>query len=519
MQSSEQTAGKIKPDAAVARSGRKHPRLSIDHLSKSFGGISALTDFSISLDEGEIRAIAGENGAGKSTLIKAITGVQPADTGSMELDGAKVWFSNAQEARNSGIAAVYQDPQLFPHLTVAENIFVGQYPIHGGRIDRGAMEKHAAQLLDKFGFNINPTYKVSQLSVAESEYVEIARAMSSDLKVLILDEPTSSLTLNEARSLYDAVKQLRDDTGASIIWISHRMEEIRDLVDSVTVMRDGRLVQTSRIEDITDDELIASMVGHPVHARDRLPVDHTADKVTLAVKGISSEDLFENISFDIHRGEILGLAGLVGSGRTEVAQAIFGINKINAGSVTLNGKDITNHSTRDIVDKGLIYLPENRDLEGVLPAMGVQDNITLPNLPKLSRAGLRRRKREREAGLKEKEYLQIKATMEQPVSSLSGGNRQKVALARWLERDPDVLILDEPTHGIDILTKTEVHDIIYRIAQEGRSVLVISSDMPELLEITDRIIVLSRGRQVAEFAAQDATQESILQAAVKSNEG
>lgn len=491
---------------------QKVPRLSIKHVTKSFGGTHALNDISFDLMPGEIHALVGENGAGKSTLIKTITGLIHQDSGSILLDGKEVLYVNPRDAKNHGVTAVYQDPNLFPHLTVAENMYIGRYPMRGGRIDFETIRKDSQAILDNLGFEINASTRVGDLSVAESEYVEIARALTTDLKLLILDEPTSALTTREANLLYKAVRDVRAK-GTTVVWISHRMEEIRPLVDSVTIMRDGTHVKTCAIDDVTDDEIIALMVGHPVNA-DQTRKNHQIGKEALCLSHVSSEGLFDDISITVHHGEVVGLAGLVGAGRSELVQSIFGLRGKVTGQVVVEGEEIKHINTAEMVRRNVLYCPEDRDAEGIIMQMGVQDNISLPNLGFLSRAGIRSSKRERQIGMQQHDSLSIKAAMHDLVSSLSGGNRQKVALARWLARNPEVLILDEPTHGIDVGTKTEIHDLVSKLVEQGLAVLLISSDMPELLEMSDRIYVMARGRLTAEFVTSETTQEQIMVAAM-----
>lgn len=491
---------------------QKVPRLSIKHITKSFGGTHALDDISFDLMPGEIHALVGENGAGKSTLIKTITGLIHQDSGSVLLDGKEVLYTNPREAKNHGVTAVYQDPNLFPHLTVAENMYIGRCPMLGGRIDFEKMKKDSQSILDNLGFEINASTRVGDLSVAESEYVEIARALTTELKLLILDEPTSALTNREANLLYKAVRDVRAK-GTTVVWISHRMEEIRPLVDSVTIMRDGTHVKTCAIDDVTDDEIISLMVGHPVNA-DQARKSRQIGKEALRLSHVSSEGLFNDISITVHHGEVVGLAGLVGAGRSELVQSIFGLRGKVSGQVVVEGSEINHISTAEMVRRNVLYCPEDRDAEGIIMQMGVQDNISLPNLSFLSHFGVRSSKRERQIGMQQHDALSIKAAMHDLVSSLSGGNRQKVALGRWLARNPEVLILDEPTHGIDVGTKTEIHDLVANLVSQGLAVLLISSDMPELLEMSDRIYVMARGKLTAEFMTSETTQEQIMAAAM-----
>lgn len=491
---------------------KKIPRLRISHITKSFGGTHALKDVSFDLMPGEIHAVVGENGAGKSTLIKTITGLIQPDSGALILDGKSVMFANTRKAKQFGVSAVYQDPALFPHLTVAENMFTGLYPMKAGVLDREKMRSESQEVLNNLGFEIDARSRVGDLSVAEAEYVEIARALLSDLRLLILDEPTSALTNKESDQLYKAVRGVREK-GTTVVWISHRMEEIRPLVDTVTIMRDGTHVRTSPIHEISDDEIISVMVGHSIHQSQAEKKTIRGDEA-LRLREVSSPNLFEHISLSVNHGEIVGLAGLVGAGRSELAQAIFGMVRPITGDIFVEGKKISHVRTSQLVNSGVIYCPEDRDSQGVVMRMGVADNICLPNMKQLSTFGFRSKAGEKKMAASQHDSLSIKADLNDILASLSGGNRQKVALARWLAREPQVLILDEPTHGIDIGTKTEIHELIRRLVAKGDAVLLISSDMPELLELSDRIYVMSRGRMIADFVTQETTQTQIMSAAM-----
>lgn len=506
----------LTPSGATDQRGRAHipPRMHIDKISKSFGDTQALSDVSFDLMPGEIHALVGENGAGKSTLIKIITGYQEPDGGALELDGTPVSFGSTLEARRAGVAAVYQDPALFPQLTIAENIFAARYPMRHGKVDKAAMRRETQRLMDDLGFDLNPDMTVAELSVAQCEYVEIARALSSDLKLLILDEPTSSLTPKEANELYQVVRNLRERHGTTVVWISHRMEEVHKLADTVTIMRDGKHVLTCPVSQISDDQMISQMVGRELAHVAR---DAAGDmgEVILEVNHLSANKLFDDVSFSVRAGEIVGIAGLVGAGRSEVGQAIFGLVPNVRGTITLHGTRISRLSTSAIVREGLVYLPEDRDREGIVTEMPVGANIALPSINDLAKAGIRNLGKEKKLVGEQIANLEIKAHSDDLVASLSGGNKQKVALGRWLGRKPQVLILDEPTHGIDVGTKAEVHSIVRKLArEEGRAIVLISSDMPELLAMSDRIVVMCRGRVTAKFDANKVTQEEIMAAAV-----
>jgi rhamnose transport system ATP-binding protein len=488
------------------------PRLRISGISKHFQAVRALSDVSFDLAPGEIHALVGENGAGKSTLVGIITGLLEPDAGALELNGVPVRFRNPLEARAAGVAAVYQDPNLFPHLSVAENIFTGQYPTRGALLDRRQMAARARAKLTDLGFDLDVDQLVAGLTVAETQFVEIARAVDRDLQVLILDEPTSALTPGEAEKLYAVVKRLKS-LGTTVVWISHRMEEIRVLADTITVLRDGAHVRTAPASELDDETMIRLMVGRSV-VLEQVARTEPLGPPRLQVEGLTLPGVFTDIGFEVAEGEIVGVAGLVGAGRSEIAQAIFGLSPTITGTVRVNGQEVTPRNPATMAQRGVVYLPEDRDAEGVIAGMSITANIALPSTRRLSRFGFMQSRRERELATAQRQALSIKGRIEDPVSSLSGGNRQKVALARWLATDPQVLMLDEPTHGIDVGTKAQVHDIMRHLARNNRmAILMISSDLPEILAVSDRVLVISRGRLTADIPISEASQERILTAA------
>lgn len=488
------------------------PRLSVRSISKSFEAVRALRDVSFDLAPGTVHALVGENGAGKSTLVGVITGLTAADSGELYVDGRPVSFRGPLEARAAGIAAVYQDPNLFPHLSVAENIFTGRHPTRGGVVDGKAMRARAHELLQRIGHDLDVDQLVAGLTVAEAQFVEIARALTSDLRLLILDEPTSALTPTEAQKLYAIVERLTAG-GTTVVWISHRLEEIRMLADTITVLRDGAVVRTAAASELSDAEMIRLMVGRSV-ALDTVPRTTALGAARLTVEGLSAPGLFEDISFDVKEGEIVGVAGLVGSGRSEIAQAVVGLGRKVTGTVRIDGNQVRPTGPGQMGRHGVVYLPEDRDAEGVISSMSILDNIALTGIRRLSTFGFMKPKRERERAEKEKAALSIKGGVGDLVSSLSGGNRQKVALARILADNPRVLLLDEPTHGIDVGTKADVHAIMRDLARTHRlAILMVSSDLPEVLAVSDRVLVIQRGRLRADIPIGEATQESILAAA------
>lgn len=493
-------------DAAAAR-------LRVRGLSKRFEAVRALTDASLEIEPGSIHALLGENGAGKSTLVKIITGLETADEGSLLLDGQEVRFSSPMEARSAGVTAVYQDPKLFPHLDVAENLLMGIQPTNFGglRVDRRAMYRQASELLARIGVSIDTHTLAVGLSAADLLFVEIARALSADVRLLILDEPTAALTPAEAEQLFSVVRDLRDD-GASILLITHRLEELEGLADTVTVLRDGTDVAAKPMAETTREEIVHLMVGRTLAAEGRRsPGSVGAER--LSVEDLTSLGTFNSVSFSVREGEIVGMAGLVGSGRSEIAQAVFGIAPADSGVVRVNGEAVTVRDPIQMVSLGVAYVPEDRDLQGLVTSFSITDNIALPLLRRLSRLGLRVPGQEREISSRYAGDLAIKApSVDTPTSALSGGNRQKTVLAKWLATEPKVLILDEPTHGIDVGSKAEVHAIVRELASQGMAILMISSDLPEVLLLSDRILVIADGRLVAELPG-DATQEQVMSAA------
>ncbi len=488
-------------------------RLRLEGISKSFGGIHALEEVGFTVGAGAVHALLGENGAGKSTLVKILTGVYAPDSGIVLLDGVPCNFRSPMEARRAGVVAVYQDPKVFPHLDVAENIFMGIHPISRiGTVNRHRMYRRARELLARLGVALDPASLVAGLSIGEIQFVEFARAMTEGMaRLLILDEPTASLTPAETGRLFAVVRRLRAH-GCSVIFISHRIEELSGLVDSLTVLRDGRHVATLPAAGLAEADVVRLMVGR--EARATVIRARAIGKERLRLERLGLAGRFDDISFTVHAGEIVGLAGLVGAGRSEIAQTIFGVSRPSAGRVFVNGQPVRVHRPRQMLSLGVAYVPEDRDHEGLITPLSITRNLVLPIQRRLARAGILRPRFERRHALSVAADLQIRsAGVDQPVASLSGGNRQKVVLGKWLGTMPSVLILDEPTHGIDVGAKAQVHDIIERLAGEGMAILMISSDLPELLHLADRILVVADGRMIREFARSEATQEAIMQAA------
>jgi rhamnose transport system ATP-binding protein len=477
--------------------------------------VHALRGASLELRAGEVHALVGENGAGKSTLIKILTGAVQPDGGTIEVAGRRVGEHSPRAAKAAGIAAIYQQPALFPELTVAENLALGLEA--GGllrRVNWKARRRRAQELLDRVGARIDPDAEALSLSMPQQQLVEIARALGADARILILDEPTASLGDDDARHLLDVIRELRG-RGVGMIYISHRLEELPQIADRVTVLRDGRTVGTRDMETVSREQLIALMVGRELSAvfpKREVPLGNVVlecDDVGCAASGV------RDVSLVVCAGEIVGLAGLVGAGRTELARTLFGLTPADAGTVRLNGRPVRIESPSDAIGLGIAYVPEDRRRHGVVLDMPIAANVTLASLPAMSRAGALDTRREREVAADYTRRLGVKTpSIHTPVSSLSGGNQQKVALGRWLLTKPKLLILDEPTQGIDVGAKSEIHTLMCDLAAQGVAVLMISSELPEILGMSDRIAVMRGGTIVDVFSRANATQERILAAAL-----
>jgi rhamnose transport system ATP-binding protein len=489
--------------------------LELRNITKSFDGVEVLHKVSFSVQPGEVHALLGENGAGKSTLVKIMTGVYKPDGGEIYLNGMQVHFSGSRESGHAGVAAIYQELSLFPHLDLAENIFIGRQPtMRGGRINWSQMYKDADELLGSLGVHMDVKQKADQLSIAQQQMVEIARALSINARILIMDEPTSSLTLNEVADLFSLVRRLRE-SGTAIVFISHRIEELFQIADRVTVLRDGNWVDTVLLKDVNREKLIRMMVGRKIS--DLFPKEDVREgKVALEVENLSREGVFEDISFKLHEGEILGMSGLVGAGRTDVAQAIFGVKPPTSGVIKIDGKEVRINLPRQAINLGIGYVPENRQLHGLVLRMQIAANISLPRLGSYAKWGWIKDKEEKLSAFTAAQQMEVHAKgIWQKARELSGGNQQKVVLAKWLSVSPRILILDEPTRGIDVGTKAAVHALMNQLASEGKAILMISSELPEILGMSDRIIVMHEGHMTGLFTHSEATQEKIMAAAVK----
>ena len=489
------------------------PVLELSGIYKRFDATQALADVSLALLPGEVHALVGENGAGKSTLIKIMTGIHAPDAGRISVDGADLTLHNSAEAQRHGIAAIYQEPAIFPDLNVAENIFIGHR-------DRDAlvrwrqMYKDAEAILARLDVRLDVGAPARGLSVAEQQAVEIAKAISLDVRVLIMDEPTAALSAHEVTRLFDQVRRLAE-SGVAVLFISHRIEEVLEIADRITVLRDGRLISTRHRDETSAQQAIKDMVGRDLSeffARTGNPMD----EVVLKVDHLGKDGVFSEVNFELRRGEILGFAGLVGAGRTDIALALFGIAPVDGGTVTLKGRPIAIRSPQHAMENGIAYLSEDRRRLGLSLPQSIAANITLTTLRRyVTRLRLLDSRAERHVAEGFRDRLRIRtASVETPVERLSGGNQQKTMLAKWLTSDPIVLILDEPTRGIDVGSKAEVHQIVDTLAKSGLAIILISSDLPEVIAMSDRVLVMREGRQVGMFAASEATEERIVTAAV-----
>jgi rhamnose transport system ATP-binding protein len=490
-------------------------RAELRGISKQFAATQALDDVSLRLVPGEVHALVGENGAGKSTLVKILAGVHQPDAGTILLDGHEVVIAGPAQARALGIAVVHQEPRLFPDLTVAENVFLGHAPSGRlGTIDWGATRRSAQRLFDELGVQVDVGAPVRGLSMADQQLIEIAKSLSVDARLLILDEPTASLSAHEVERLFAIVRRLRD-RGVAILFVSHRLDEVFALCDRATVFRDGRHVITTETSALTTADLVRHMVGRAVSLFPK--VETPVGEMLLDVQHLTRAGAFRDITFSVRAGEIVGFAGLVGAGRTEIARVLFGVDRSDSGSVSLDGRPVVFRTPSEAMTGGIAYLPEDRHQQGLVLDFSIAQNVSLPILPRLFPRLLVRAATERRVADESTEPLHVRMTgVDQLVGALSGGNQQKVVLAKWLASKPRVLILDEPTRGIDIGAKVEVHRIISDLAASGLAIILISSDLPEVLAMSDRILVLHEGRLTAEIPRHAATEEQVMFAATGS---
>jgi len=489
---------------------RDEPLLALSAVTKRFPGVVALDAVDFEALPGRVHALVGENGAGKSTLLRIVAGAEQPDGGTITLAGAPVRFPAPRDALRAGITVIYQELSLVPQLGADANIFLGMEPARHGLLDRHVATARAAEALETLGANFDPTTRARDLSVAEQQLVELARALARDARLIALDEPTAALSQLEAERLFVQVRRLCE-RGIAVVFVSHRLEEVRHLADEITVLRDGRRVFTGSARDVDDAGLIRHMVGRDVEYTRVPPAARPASEPLLELHGLGRRGAFEGVTFTLRRGEILGLAGLVGAGRTEVARCIAGADRFDAGEMVLAGGRYRPSSPREAIARGVVYLPEDRKTQGLVLGLKVRENVTLPTLSRFSPRGFIRRRAEQDAAARQVAAVALRPPeIERPAGTLSGGNQQKLVLAKWLLADATVLLFDEPTRGVDVATKVELHRTIRSLADGGRAVLVISSELPEILALADQIVVMREGRVAGELAAGTATAEAVL---------
>ncbi len=487
--------------------------LELRDVQKSFGSVVALRSGTIAVESGSIHALVGENGAGKSTLVKIVAGLYQRDAGTFQLGGEDVNFTSTAQSKAAGVAVIYQEPTLFPDLSVTENIFMGRQPTNRfGRINRAAMRDEAKALFARLGVNIDPDRPAEGLSIADQQVIEIAKAVSLNARVLIMDEPTAALSGVEVDRLFAIARSLRDE-GRGLMFISHRFDEVFALCDKVTVMRDGSYIATNLISETTVDALVQQMVGREV--TELFPKqDAVIGEPVLVVEDLESPGVFHDINFTVRSGEIVGLAGLVGAGRSEVARAVFGVDKYKSGRVTVEGKPVKPGSPVAAMQAGLALIPEDRRKQGLVVDSGVGENITSVILKQLTKLGVISGRKQHDDARQWATKLEVKAqALDTIAGTLSGGNQQKVVIAKWLATNPKLLIIDEPTRGIDVGTKSEVHRLLSELAGTGMGILMISSELPEVLGMADRVLVMHEGRIAQEIDRSQATSESVMRAA------
>jgi len=492
--------------------------VSMEEIEKTFPGVHALSQCRFELRSGEVHALVGENGAGKSTLMKVLAGVYAKDAGRIVFKGKEVDIPNPRAAQQLGISMIHQELNLMPHLTVAQNIFIGRESRPGFRLllDEKEINAKTQQLFETMHLKLDPRTKVADLTVAKQQMVEIAKALSFNSDVLIMDEPTAALTESEIDELFRIIRQLRE-RGVGIVHISHRLEELKLISDRVTVMRDGHYIDTVSTQAVTIDQIISMMVGRTIYEATPEVPDNPSQEVVLEVKNLNRGNVIKDVSFSLKKGEILGFAGLMGAGRTEVARAIFGADRADSGDIVVQGQAVHIKSPRDAVSHGIGYLSEDRKRYGLALGMDVETNMVLAALQKfLSSIGWVNNARTRATAQQYVEALSIKTPgLQQKVRNLSGGNQQKVVVGKWLTADTDILIFDEPTRGIDVGAKSEIYHLLNELARQGKSIIMISSELPEILRMSHRIIVMCEGRITGELSSAEATQERIMQYATQ----
>lgn len=493
--------------------------LSMKNVNKSFPGVLALDDVTLDILPSEIHALVGENGAGKSTLMRALSGVSKIDSGTIYWKGKTVDISQPRDAQKLGISMIHQELAIIPYLDVGKNIFLGREPQLkvSGVIDWKKLYQQAQEQLDKLGLDINPKTPVESLTIAQQQMVEVAKALSMDASLIVMDEPTSALTEKEVDALFSYMKKLREN-GVSIIFISHRLNEIQRVSDRITILRDGKWIGTSEVRDLSQNDIVKMMVGREVEQSTKKQAKPSSE-VILQIKNLSSGDDVHEVTFDLHKGEILGIAGLVGAGRSALAEAVFGSRKITSGYMKLGHKKVKFTSPKMAIEHGLGLVPEDRKAQGLFLNMAVWQNIVIAGIKKTTRFGFIRKAETQKISTSLVDRLSIKTpSLGQQVKNLSGGNQQKVIIARWLSLKPKILILDEPTRGIDVGAKAEIHNLLKELATEGVGVLMISSELPEILGVSDRILVMKEGHLVAVLDPELSSQDEIIQAAAGSKD-
>jgi len=488
--------------------------LKMNGIDKSFPGVHALDHVNLEVRKGEVLALMGENGAGKSTLMKVLTGIYKKDEGSIVYEGKEVEFTNPKDAQEAGIVIVHQELNMMNHLTVAQNIFIGREAMSGKLINDKKMNEEAEKLFDKLNIKIDPTEKMGNLTVGKQQMCEIAKAISHDAKVIVFDEPSAALTEAEIEELFKIIRDLRKKQ-LGIVYISHRMDEIKVITDRVTVMRDGGYVGTLITKECTKDDIINMMVGRVIYEDPKTQSNVPADApVVLKVEHLNAGKMVRDVSFELHKGEILGFSGLMGAGRTETARALFGADPMDSGDIYVNGQKVTIKSPMDAVKCGIGYLSEDRKRYGIVVQKSVAENSTMVDLDNYVNGIFINKKKENDVALKYIKSLKTKTpSVDQLVVNLSGGNQQKVVIAKWLIRNCDILIFDEPTRGIDVGAKSEIYHLMNELAAQGKSIIMISSEMTEILRMSDRIVVMCEGRKTGELDIAEATQENIMHAA------
>lgn len=490
------------------------PILSLNSISKSFPGVQALDSVNLEVYPGEIHALVGENGAGKSTLMRIISGASSKDSGSMKWRGYEVDIKAPIEAQNLGIAMIHQELALIPYIDIGKNIFLGREPQGKipGLIDWSNLYQASSDILDSLGLNISPRTIIKDLSIAQQQMIEVAKSLSMDASLLVMDEPTSALTDREVETLFEQMSRLRSE-GVSIIFISHRLEEVYRVADKVTVLRDGRWIGTHPADSLSENEIVKMMVGRELVAS-KTHESHSTDVSVLRLNDVHTSGIVRGVSLDLKEGEILGIAGLVGAGRTELLEAIFGVRHITQGQILLEGEQIELDSPSKAIHSGVGFVPEDRKAQGLFLNMGVRQNIVLAALDTLTRLGIVLRTRANALTSSLIKQLDIRPpNQQQRVRNLSGGNQQKVVIARWLALEPRVLLLDEPTRGIDVGAKSEIHALLDQMAKTGVAILMVSSELPEILSVCDRILVMREGRLMLETEPDSTTQDEIMRVA------